>query len=102
MRNRGARGLRSRRPQIPPWVVILLYAFATAFLVFTGPRLEHRYHSGEGLGLSPGSALAVCGAIASRMLALMGIVFSLAFVMIQFSSAAYSPRPVQWFACDRW
>jgi uncharacterized membrane protein len=34
------------------------------------------------------------------MLALMGIVFSLAFVMIQFSSAAYSPRLVQWFARD--
>jgi uncharacterized membrane protein len=34
------------------------------------------------------------------MLALTGIVFSLAFVMVQFSSIAYSPRLVLWFSRD--
>ena len=37
-------------------------------------------------------------AIASGMIALTGIVFSLAFVMVQFSATAYSPRLVLWIA----
>ena len=35
------------------------------------------------------------------MLALTGIVFSLVFVMVQFSAVAYSPRLVLWIARDR-
>ena len=34
------------------------------------------------------------------MLALTGIVFSLTFVMVQFSATAYSPRLVLWVARD--
>jgi uncharacterized membrane protein len=50
--------------------------------------------------MSAPAALTVCGAIASGMIALTGIVFSLAFVMIQFSATAYSPRLVLWVARD--
>ncbi len=46
------------------------------------------------------SATAIFSAIASGMIALTGIVFSLAFVMIQFSSIAYSPRLALWIARD--
>ena len=35
------------------------------------------------------------------MMALTGIVFAMAFVMVQFSAIAYSPRLVLWFARDR-
>jgi uncharacterized membrane protein len=35
------------------------------------------------------------------MMALTGIVFAMAFVMVQFSAIAYSPRLVVWFARDR-
>jgi uncharacterized membrane protein len=38
--------------------------------------------------------------ITSGMIALTGIVFSLAFVMVQFSATAYSPRLVLWIARD--
>ena len=44
--------------------------------------------------------MAMYSAIASGMIALTGIVFSLAFVMVQFSSTAYSPRLVLWIARD--
>jgi uncharacterized membrane protein len=88
------------RIELPAWGIILLYVFVTVLLLLLLPRLEFRYLPSEGFGLSPNSALAICGAVASGMLALMGIVFSLSFVMIQFSSAAYSPRLVQWFARD--
>jgi uncharacterized membrane protein len=44
--------------------------------------------------------MAIYTSIGSGMLALTGIVFSLAFVMVQFSSTAYSPRLVLWIARD--
>ena len=96
------RGRKQRfgRRQAPPWLIILFYVVGTLALGLTLPRLEASLLPDLTLGLSPSSALAFCGAIASGMLALTGIVFSLSFVMVQFSSAAYSPRLVQWFAKD--
>ena len=45
--------------------------------------------------------MGICGAVASGMIAaLTGIVFSLAFVMVQFSATAYSPRLVLWVGSD--
>jgi uncharacterized membrane protein len=35
------------------------------------------------------------------MMALTGIVFSIAFVLVQFNAIVYSPRLVVWFARDR-
>jgi uncharacterized membrane protein len=48
-----------------------------------------------------GSAQAFLSAAASGMMALTGIVFAVAFVMVQFSAVAYSPRLVLWFARDQ-
>ena len=53
------------------------------------------------LGLSVASAQAYLSAAASGMMALTGVVFAMAFVMVQFSAIAYSPRLVLWFARDR-
>jgi uncharacterized membrane protein len=36
------------------------------------------------------------------MMALTALVFALAFIMVQFSAVAYSPRLVHWFVSDRW
>ena len=47
-----------------------------------------------------GVAITLYSSIASGMLALTGIVFSLTFVMVQFSATAYSPRLVMWVARD--
>jgi uncharacterized membrane protein len=46
------------------------------------------------------AATAIYSAIATGMITLTGIVFSLVFVMVQFSSVAYSPRLVLWIARD--
>jgi uncharacterized membrane protein len=85
---------------LPPWVIMLIYIGCAFALVFTLPRLEFTYLPESSIGLSTGSALTILGAIATGMLSLTAIVFSLAFVMVQFSSAAYSPRLVQWMARD--
>src|SRR5512133_996743 len=50
---------------------------------------------------SVSAAMTIYSAIASGMIALTGIVFSLTFLMVQFSASAYSPRLVVWVAKDR-
>jgi uncharacterized membrane protein len=51
-------------------------------------------------GMSVSASTAIFSSIASGMIALTGIVFALAFVMVQFSATAYSPRLVLWIARD--
>ena len=65
------------------------------------PRFEEAYLPSYTLALSVASAQALLSAAASGMMALTGIVFAMAFVMVQFSAIAYSPRLVLWFARDR-
>jgi uncharacterized membrane protein len=62
------------------------------------PRLEARYLPELSSDASASAAMAVLSAIASGMMPLTGLVFSLAFVMVQFSATAYSPRLVSWLA----
>jgi uncharacterized membrane protein len=50
--------------------------------------------------MSVGAAIGIYSAIASGMIALTGIVFSLVFMMSQFSATAYSPRLVLWIGRD--
>jgi uncharacterized membrane protein len=76
----------------------LLYAVGAIFLGMAVPRLEARYLPGLTSGAGSTAAIAVLSAIASGMMPLTGLVFSLAFVMVQFSATAYSPRLVSWLA----
>lgn len=82
------------------WGIPALYAGAAigAGLMFS--RIEHRLLPGLVSGVTVSQAAAIYSAIASGMIALTGIVFSLAFVMVQFSATAYSPRLVSWIARD--
>jgi uncharacterized membrane protein len=82
------------------WGIPALYAAAAIALGMTLPRLETRYFSDLVSPISTSAATAVYASIASGMISLTGIVFSLAFVMIQFSATAYSPRIVWWMARD--
>lgn len=85
---------------IPLWFIPLLYVGITAVCGLTVPRLEQEYLTAYSHGMSVASAQATLSAIASGMMALTGIVFALAFVMVQFSAIAYSPRLVVWFGRD--
>ncbi len=76
----------------------LLYAVGAVVLGLAVPRLEAAFLPGLTAPASAGVAIALLSAIASGMLPLTGLVFSLAFVMVQFSATAYSPRLVAWFA----
>jgi uncharacterized membrane protein len=81
-------------------MIPLGYAVVTLVVGMVFPRLEHYYLPGLVSTMSAPSAMAVCSSIASGMIALTGIVFSLTFVMVQFSATAYSPRLVLWVARD--
>ena len=50
--------------------------------------------------MSVSVAITLYSSVASGMIVLTGIVFSLTFVMVQFSATAYSPRLVLWVARD--
>jgi uncharacterized membrane protein len=82
------------------WVIPLSYAVAAVVGGLAFPRIETHIFPGLTSTVTPAAAMAAYSAIASGMLALTGVVFSLAFVMIQFSAAAYSPRLVLWVSRD--
>jgi len=82
------------------WGIPAIYAVVAIFAALTIPRFESRIFPGLVSELSISAASAVYSSIASGMIALTGIVFSLTFVMVQFSATAYSPRLVLWIARD--
>jgi uncharacterized membrane protein len=85
---------------MPLWLTPIVYAVASAICSLVLPRIESGYFPEHIANVSVASAQAFLSAAASGMMALTGIVFAVAFVMVQFSAVAYSPRLVLWFARD--
>jgi uncharacterized membrane protein len=81
------------------WLIPMIYAAASFLGGITLPRLEQAYFQYDS-GISVASAQAFLTAVASGMIALTGIVFTVALVMVQFSAIAYSPRLVLLLARD--
>lgn len=92
---------KTSRARATAWLVPMVYAVGATGAGLTFPRIESSFFPHLLSPISTGSALAIYSSIASGMMALTGIVFSLAFVMVQFSATAYSPRLVLWVAQDR-
>jgi hypothetical protein len=61
---------------------------------------KYRYLPGYNHGVTIPVAIVLFSSVAQGVLALTAIIFCLAFVMVQFSSAAYSPRLVLWLSRD--
>ncbi|WP_454649823.1 DUF2254 family protein [Bradyrhizobium liaoningense] len=72
------------------WLIPSRYAAASIVAGLLVPRLEARFVA-SGLDLSTSSAQADLSAVASGMMALTGIVFSIAFMLVQFNAVVYSP-----------
>lgn len=90
-----------RKVQIYPWFIPLLYAAGALLFGVTVPRLANVVLPGFNSSIGVNAAIGIYSSIASGMLALTGIVFSLTFLMVQFSATAYSVRLVHWIARDR-
>jgi uncharacterized membrane protein len=93
-------GLKFPDSPVTAWLIPLLYAAGAVTLGFTIPRLAYKLLPAYVSTVSVNAAIGIYSAIASGMIALTGIVFSLTFVMVQFSASAYSPRLVLWIARD--
>ena len=85
---------------MPLWLIPMAYTVASVLTGMILPRLEQAYFAAYTHGMSVGSALAFFSAVSSGMMALTGIVFAIAFVVVQFSALAYSPRLVIMFASN--
>jgi uncharacterized membrane protein len=79
------------------WFITMSYVLSSIVLALVLPRLDYRYLPQAVHEVSVSSAQSFLAAASSGMMALTGIIFSLAFVIVQFSGAAYSPRLVSWF-----
>jgi len=82
------------------WGILAIYAACALAAGLTLPRFEDRLFPGLFTPMSVGAATAIYSSIAAGMITLTSIVFSLGFVMVQFSATAYSPRLVPWLARD--
>ena len=91
---------RFRINQAKAWTIPLVYAAAVLVTGVSIGRLSNVLLPGYVSTVSVNAAIGIYSALASGMLALTGIVFSLTFVMVQFSATAYSPRLVLWIARD--
>ena len=96
----GKKGRYYERAAVLPWLTPLIYVFGAMLFGFTVPRLTYALLPKVVSTISVNSAIGLYSATASGMLALTAIVFSLTFLMVQFSSSAYSPRLVLWIAND--
>jgi uncharacterized membrane protein len=86
--------------KLTTWSIPLTYVCITLIVGMLFPRIEHYLLPNLVSTMSASAGMGICGAVASGMIALTGIVFSLTFVMVQFSATAYSPRLVLWVARD--
>lgn len=85
---------------MPNWLVPTVYVIAALIGSAAVPRLEHAFLRSYLNDVAIGSALAYFSAVASGMMALTAIVFSIAYITVQFNAIAYSPRLALWFAND--
>src|SRR4051794_16033719 len=86
--------------RLPSWCIPSAYAIAAVMLGLSLPRIESWLLPTWTSSMTVGAATAIYSAVATGMITLTGIVFSMVFVMVQFSSVAYSPRLVLWIARD--
>ena len=89
-----------RENQAKAWLIPMVYAIGALAAGVMVSRVSSVLFPKVVSTVSVNSAIGIYSAIASGMLALTGIVFSLTFVMVQFSATAYSPRLVLWIARD--
>jgi uncharacterized membrane protein len=89
-----------RHSQISAWAIPLMYSAGALLFGLTVPRLANTLLPGFVSTISVNSAIGIYSAVASGMLSLTAIVFSLTFLVVQFSATAYSPRLVLFLARD--
>ena len=86
--------------RLPLWAIPAAYVVGSIIVGLVFPRLENTYLAAYAHGMSVSAALTFFSAVSSGTMAFTGIVFAVAFVMVQFSAVAYSPRLVMMFTSN--
>ncbi len=86
--------------ELPTWIIPLIYSAIAVLLGMFFPRIEASLFSSWTSPMTVSAATAIYGAVATGMITLTGLVFSMVFVMEQFSATSYSPRLVVWMSRD--
>ena len=98
--NRWGRPSHYRRRRI--WFIPTLWMMLAIAMAIVLARVNLTgVDPGFTTGVTSGVVVPVLSSVASGMMALTGIVFSLTFVFVQFGSTAYSPRLVVFLTSDR-
>lgn len=84
----------------PNWATPMVYVAVVSVFALVLPRFEHSYLAALTIDVSLSSAITFFATVASGVMALTAMVFTIAFVMVQFSAVAYSPRLVAMFVED--
>ncbi len=87
------------RRQARVWLIPAIYILIAIVLGRLLPMLDRAFPLPLSL-FSPGTAATLLSAISSGMIVFTGFVFSMAIVMVQFGSSAYSPRLATIFLHD--
>ena len=82
------------------WLIPILYLFLGVAAGFALPRIEYAYVPAYGHAMPVSTAQAYLSAIASGMMTLTAI-FSIVYLMMQFTTSVYSKRLVLLFAGHR-
>jgi len=80
------------------WIVPAIYAVFAVAIGIALPRLEYGLPFDLSSDVSSASAIAIYSVVATGTMTLLAIVFSMTFVMVQFSATVYSPRLVLWLS----
>ncbi len=88
------------RAPVHYWVLPFMYVVAAILLGLLLPRIDRQFIPGNWETVSINSETAILSSIASGMMALTGIVFSMVLVSVQVAGSSYSPRLVQWLVHD--
>jgi uncharacterized membrane protein len=91
---------RNQNHHLSSWVIPAIYAGAALVAGLTFPRFESQIFPDLVVSTSVSVAIAFYSSVASGMIALTAIVFSLTCLMVQFAATAYSPRLVLWITRD--
>ncbi|MBV8155360.1 MAG: DUF2254 domain-containing protein [Candidatus Eremiobacteraeota bacterium] len=77
---------------MPGWLIPAVYVVVSFCAALALPRIEYANFPAYGDAMSVSTAQALLGAISSGMMAFTGIVFSIAFLLIQYTATAFSKR----------
>lgn len=77
---------------VPLWVIPMIYIVASFAAGLILPRLEFEFLPAYTHSMSPASAQAYLSSVSAGMMALTAIVFSITFLLVQYTATAYSKR----------